>query len=69
MKKKIAKYSLEFIVIIFGILISFFLEERRQNSIEISRKNNTIKQLISVIQEDIKQIDRFLELQSYSLSS
>ncbi len=69
MKKNIAKYSLEFVVIIFGILISFFLEERRQNSIEISRKNNTIKQLISVIQEDIKQIDRFIDLQSYSLSS
>ena len=63
------KYSFEFIVIILGILISLLLEQNRQNSIEIDRKNNTIKQLINVIEEDINQIDGFLYLQRYSLIS
>ena len=63
------KYSFEFIVIILGILISLLLEQNRQNSIEIDRKNNTIKQLINVIEEDINQIDGFLYLQTYSLIS
>jgi len=38
MKKQIIKYSFEFIVIILGILISLFLEQRRQASIEAERK-------------------------------
>ena len=66
MKKQIIKYSFEFIVIILGILISLFLEQRRQNSIEAERKNNTIKQLVNVIEEDINQIDGFIYLQKYS---
>ena len=69
MNKNFTKYSLEFVVIIFGILISFFLEERRQNAIEISKKNDSIKQLLKVIEEDINQIDRFIDLQNFSLSS
>ena len=56
-------------MIILGILISLLLEQNRQNSIEIDRKNNTIKQLINVIEEDINQIDGFLYLQTYSLIS
>ena len=67
MNKNFKKYSLEFLVIIFGILISFFLEERRQNSIEISKKNDSIKQLLKVIEEDLNQIDRFIVLQNFSL--
>ena len=69
MKKYFIKYSFEFVVIIFGILISLFLEQRRQNSIEIERKNNTIKQLISVIDADLNQINTFIDLQSLSLKS
>jgi len=62
MKKQIIKYSFEFIVIMLGILISLFLEQRRQDSIESERKNNTIKQLVNVIEEDINQIDGFIYL-------
>ena len=69
LKYFLIKYSFEFIVIIFGILISLLLEQNRQNSIEIDRKNNTIKQLVRVIEEDIDQIDGFLYLQKYSLVS
>ena len=69
LKYFLIKYSFEFIVIIFGILISLLLEQNRQNSIEIDRKNNTIKQLVRVIEEDIDQIEGFLYLQKYSLVS
>ena len=63
------KYSFEFVVIILGILISLLLEQNRQNKIEIDRKNNTIKQLVNVIDEDINQINGFIYLQNYSLKS
>ena len=63
------KYSFEFVVIILGILISLLLEQNRQNAIEVDRKNNTIKQLVNVIEEDMNQIDGFLYLQKYSLIS
>ena len=63
------KYSFEFVVIILGILISLLLEQNRQNKIEIDRKNNTIKQLVNVIEEDINQINGFIYLQNYSLKS
>ena len=45
------------------------MEQRRQNEIEINRKNNTIKQLINVIDEDIEQIEGFIYLQNFSLIS
>ena len=63
------KYSFEFVVIILGILVSLLLEQNRQNAIEVDRKNNTIKQLVNVIEDDINQIDGFLYLQQYSLIS
>ena len=65
----IIKYSFEFVVIIFGILISLLLEQNRQNNIEIDRKNNTVSQLINVIEEDINQINGFIFLQNFSLRS
>ena len=63
------KYSFEFVVIILGILVSLLLEQNRQNAIEVDRKNNSIKQLINVIEDDINQIDGFLYLQQFSLIS
>ena len=69
LKRFTIKYSFEFVVIILGILVSLLLEQRRQNEIEINRKNNTIKQLINVIDEDIVQIEGFIYLQNYSLIS
>lgn len=69
MKKLFLKYSFEFVVIILGILISLLLDQRRQNALEIERKNNTIRQLVNVIEEDISQIDGFIHLQTYSLRS
>ena len=56
-------------MIILGILVSLLLEQNRQNAIEVDRKNNTIKQLVNVIEDDINQIDGFLYLQQFSLIS
>ena len=69
MKKYILRYSFEFIVIFLGILISLYFEQSRQERIENDRKNNSIEQLIKVIDQDILQIDNFINLQKMSLES
>ena len=69
MKKYFLKYGFEFIVIFLGILISLYFEQSRQDSKENDRKNNSIEQLIIVIDQDIKQIDNFIKLQQMSLES
>lgn len=69
MKKYFLKYGFEFIVIFFGILISLYFEQSRQNRIENERKNNSIEQLIKVIDQDLLQIDNFILLQQMSLES
>tara|TARA_B100000287_G_C20661104_1_gene790174 strand:+ start:737 stop:1438 length:702 start_codon:yes stop_codon:yes gene_type:complete len=69
MKKYFLKYGFEFIVIFLGILISLYFEQSRQDSKENDRKNNSIEQLIKVIDQDIKQIDNFIKLQQISLES
>ena len=69
MKKYFLKYGFEFVVIFFGILISLYFEQSRQNRIENERKNNSIEQLIKVINQDLLQIDNFILLQQMSLES
>ena len=69
MKKYFLKYGFEFVVIFFGILISLYFEQSRQNRIENERKNNSIEQLIKVIDQDLLQIDNFILLQQMSLES
>ena len=69
MKKYIIRYGFEFIVIFLVILISLYFEQSRQNKIENERKNNSIEQLIKVIDQDIKQIENFVKLQQMSLES
>ena len=56
-------------VIFLGILISLYFEQSRQDKIENERKNNSIEQLIKVIDQDIKQIENFVKLQQMSLES
>lgn len=69
MKKYFLKYGFEFVVIFLGILISLYFEQSRQNRIENERKNNSIEQLIKVIDQDLLQIDNFILLQQMSLES
>ena len=69
MKKYIIRYGFEFVVIFLGILISLYFEQSRQDKIENERKNNSIEQLLKVIDQDIKQIENFAKLQQMSLES
>ena len=69
MKKYFLKYGFEFVVIFFGILISLYFEQARQDRVENERKNNSIEQLIKVIDQDLLQIDNFILLQQMSLES
>ena len=69
MKEYLIKYSFEFVVIFLGILISLYFEGARQDRAENYRKNKSIEQLISVIDQDINQINNFIKLQEVSLNS
>ena len=69
MKEYVVKYSFEFVVIFLGILISLYFEDARQDRVENERKNKSIEQLISVIDQDINQINNFIKLQEVSLES
>ena len=69
MKEYVVKYSLEFVVIFLGILISLYFEDARQDRVENERKNKSIEQLINVIDQDINQINNFIKLQEVSLES
>ena len=69
MKEYVVKYSFEFIVIFLGILISLYFEDARQDRVENERKNKSIEQLINVIDQDINQINNFIQLQEVSLES
>lgn len=69
MKKYYLKYTFEFIVIFLGILLSLYFEQARQDRVEKQRKNNSIEQLLKVIDQDILQIDNFILLQQMSLES
>jgi hypothetical protein len=68
-KKRLLMYGVEGLVIIFGILISLFLEQKRQDHEDVHRKNETLSQLVLVIDEDLQQIEKFIDLQNYSLES
>ncbi|RPG64167.1 MAG: hypothetical protein CBE50_002945 [Flammeovirgaceae bacterium TMED290] len=69
MKEYLLKYSFEFLVIFLGILISLYFEGARQDRVENDRKNKSIEQLVSVIDQDINQINNFIKLQEISLNS
>ena len=51
------KYSIESLVILFSIILSFFIEGRRDLAEKNSNKNKLITDLINTIDEDLKQLD------------
>ena len=54
MRNTILKYALEFIVIIAGILVSFYIEKQNTISYKYELKNQSLGRLISNIENDIK---------------
>ena len=53
MKKYLLKYSLEFLVIVMGISISFFIEKRNAKDYQEELKNQSLKRIIKNIEVDI----------------
>ena len=71
MKKYLFKYSLEFLVIVMGISISFFIEKRNAKDYQEELKNQSLKRIIKNIEVDlidlkynidISFIDEFIKL-------
>ncbi len=55
--KRIKSYGLESLVILFSIVLSFYIEGRRDLSEKNSNKNKLITDLINTINEDLKQLE------------
>ena len=53
MKKYLIKYSLEFLVIVMGISISFFIEKRNAKDYQEELKNQSLRRIIKNIEVDI----------------
>jgi phosphopantetheine adenylyltransferase len=53
MKKYLLKYSLEFLVIVMGISISFLIEKRNAKNYQEELKNQSLKRIIKNIEVDI----------------
>ena len=54
---KIGSYGIESLVILFSIILSFYIEGRRDLAKQNTDKNKLIIDLITTIDEDIEQID------------
>ena len=52
------RYLLEFVIIITGVLLSFYLDDLRQLGEKESYKDTLIEELLVTSQEDLKQIER-----------
>ena len=60
--------SIELIAIVASILVSFFLEDLRQENEEVEKKNELLSDLSIVINEDLKQIQALQETLEESLT-
>ena len=52
------RYLLEFVIIITGVLLSFYLDDLRQLGEKESYKDTLIEELLVTSQEDLKQIEK-----------
>ena len=55
------RYLLEFVIIITGVLLSFYLDDLRQLGEKESYKDTLIEELLVTSQEDLKQIEKITE--------
>ena len=54
MKKLVAKYLLEFLVIVIGISISFYIEKINENTYRDNLKNQSLKRILENIADDTR---------------
>ena len=65
MKKYLLKYSLEFLVIVMGISVSFFIEKRNAKDYQEELKNQSLKRIIKNIEVDIIDLKYNIEVNTY----
>ena len=61
--KNLGKYGLESIAIIVSVLFSFYLEDLRVTNEKTNYKNELVKNLKAIINEDLINIQNIKELQ------
>ncbi len=59
--KSYLRYVVEFLVIITGVVLSFYLDDLRQLNEKKGYKNTLIKELLVTSQEDLKQITKITQ--------
>ena len=69
MKKYFVKYLLEFIVIVFGVSLSFYVENYIENKKKDGLKNQSLNRILQNIETDIGDNNLNLKYHSGSLSS
>ena len=69
MKKLILKYLLEFIVIVFGVSLSFYVENYIENKKKDGLKNQSLNRILQNIEIDMRDNNVNLKFHSRSLSS
>ena len=57
MKKLVAKYLLEFLVIVIGISISFYIEKKNENTYRDNLKNQSLKRILENIADDTRDFE------------
>ena len=57
MKKHLLKYALDFLVIVFGISISFLIEKRNANNYKEELKNQSLQRIVTNINVDLEDLD------------
>ena len=61
MKSLVAKYLVEFIVIITGISLSFYVENLNQNNYKENLKNQSLKRILKNLETDTRDFEFNLE--------
>ena len=64
MKKLVTKYLIEFIVIIAGISISFYVEKLNENDYKENLKNQSLKRILKNIETDTRDFKFNLDANS-----
>ena len=63
------KYFIEGGLIFLSVLASFFIESYRVERLKIETKNDLLMELSQVINEDLKQINKVMNIQNSSLEA
>ena len=61
MKRSLLKYTIEGSVILLSILLSFYVEDIRQNKENREKKDQYLYDLSSTLESDLDQIDNLLK--------